>query len=169
MSEATLIDTGAKPVLRFERFLPRPLDQVWRAVTDPVELRAWFPTRIEIDRWETGATLTHHTDGHEPTPGEVLECSEPHRLVFTWGDHVLGFELEAAEGGTRFVLTQEVSAGLAARYAAGWEVCLERLVEGAVGEDWDSRFRRYIATFEPVLGAQEGAPTAGHTEGASHA
>jgi uncharacterized protein YndB with AHSA1/START domain len=160
MTEATLVATGDKPVLRFERFLPRPLEQVWRAVTDPVEMRAWFPTRIEIDRWEAGATLTHHFDGSElpPLPGIVLECSAPHRLVFTWGDDTIGFELAPAAGGTTFVLTEEIGASRAARNAAGWEVCLERLVEGSVSEDWTSRFQRYTAAFEPILGAQEGPP-----------
>jgi uncharacterized protein YndB with AHSA1/START domain len=160
MSEATLISAGSKPVLRFERFLPRPVEDVWRAVTDPVEMRAWFPTRIEIDRWEVGATLTHHFDGQsmDPLPGRVLECDEPRRLVFTWGDDTIGFELSPTEGGTIFVLTEELSASAAARNAAGWEVCLERLVEGAAGEDWPSRFRRYSRRFEPVLGAQEGPP-----------
>src|SRR3954469_21266729 len=81
MREATLISTGDRPVLRFERFLPRPVEEVWHAVTDPVEMRAWFPTRIEIDRWEAGASLTHHFDGQPlgPLPGSVIECSEPHR------------------------------------------------------------------------------------------
>ena len=164
MREATLISTGEKPVLRFERFLPRPLEEVWRAVTDPAELRAWFPTRIEIDRWETGATLTHHFDGQPfgPLPGRVIECSPPHRLVFTWGDDTIGFDLSATEGGTTFVLTEELAATAAARNAAGWEVCLERLVEGVVGEDWTPRFERYSAAFEPVLGAQEGPPTGVH-------
>src|SRR3954465_7663779 len=55
MREATLISTGDRPVLRFERFLPRPVEEVWHAVTDPAEMRAWFPTRIESDRWEAGA------------------------------------------------------------------------------------------------------------------
>lgn len=164
MREATLISTGDKAVLRFERFLPRPIEEVWRAVTDPIELRAWFPTRIEIDRWETGASLTHHFDGQPlaPLPGKVLECSEPHRLVFTWGEDTIGFELSATAGGTTFVLTEELAGPKAARNAAGWEVCLERLVEGAVGEEWSSRFERYRAAFEPVLGAQEGPPTGVH-------
>ena len=39
MREATLISSGDKPVLRFERFLPRPVEEVWRAVTDPVASR----------------------------------------------------------------------------------------------------------------------------------
>jgi uncharacterized protein YndB with AHSA1/START domain len=164
MNEATLISTGGKPLLRFERFLPRPVEEVWHAVTDPTELQAWFPTRIQIDRWEAGATLTHHFDGqpYGPLPGTVIECSEPHRLVFTWGEDTISFELSAAEGGTTFVLSEELGASRAARNAAGWEVCLERLVEGVVGEDWTSRFERYSATFEPVLGPQEGLPTGIH-------
>jgi uncharacterized protein YndB with AHSA1/START domain len=164
MTEATLLSAGDKPVLRFERFLPRPVEEVWQAVTEPAGLSAWFPTRIEIDRWETGATLTHHFDGQpvDPLPGRVLECSEPHRLVFTWGDDTIGFELSAAEGGTLFVLTEELGASKAARNAAGWEVCLERLVDGVVGEAWGPRFERYSAAFEPVLGAQEGPPTGVH-------
>jgi uncharacterized protein YndB with AHSA1/START domain len=164
MNEATLISTGDKPVLRFERFLPRPVEEVWRAVTDPAEMRAWFPTRIEIDRWESGASLTHHFDDQslDALPGTVLECSEPHRLVFTWGDDTIGFELSAVEGGTTFVLTEELGASKAARNAAGWEVCLERLVAGSVGEDWASRFERYSAAYAPLLGKQDGPPTEIH-------
>jgi uncharacterized protein YndB with AHSA1/START domain len=164
MREATLISTGGKPVLRFERFLPRPIEEVWRAVTDPAEMRAWFPTRIEIDRWEAGAALTHHFDGQPmaPLPGKVLECSEPHRLVFTWGDDTIGFELSPAEDGTLFVLTEELAAPHAARNAAGWEVCLDRLVEGSVEEDWAPRFERYKSAFEPALGAQDGPPAGVH-------
>jgi uncharacterized protein YndB with AHSA1/START domain len=160
MSEATLITAGHKPVLRFERFLPRPVEEVWQAVTDPTQMRAWFPTRIEIDRWEPGATITHHFDGQPvaPLPGKVLECSEPHRLVFTWGEDTIGFELSPAEGGTLFVLTEELAAPHAARNAAGWEVCLERLVAGTVGEDWRPRFERYKTAFEPALGPQDGPP-----------
>jgi uncharacterized protein YndB with AHSA1/START domain len=164
MTEATLISTGDKPVLRFERFLPRPVEEVWRAVTDPVEMRAWFPTRIEIDRWEQGATLTHHFDGSSlpPLPGTVLECVEPHRLVFTWGEDTIGFQLSPTDGGTVFVLTEELGAATAARNAAGWEVCLERLVGGGAGDDWAPRFDRYRTAYEPLLGAQEGPPVGSH-------
>src|SRR3954463_5342359 len=102
MTEATLISTGEKPVLRFERFLPRPIEEVWRAVTDPVEMKAWFPTRIDIDRWEVGATFTHHfgEGGCVLLQGRVVEVPEPHRLVFTWGDDTIGFELSESAGGT---------------------------------------------------------------------
>ena len=164
MREATLIAAGGRPVLRFERFLPRPVEDVWRSVTDPAELRTWFPTRIEVDRWVAGATLVHHFDDQPlpPLAGRVLECSPPRRLVFTWGDDTIGFELSPTDGGTTFVLTEELAASAAARNAAGWEVCLERLVAGPADQDWRTRFEHYSATFEPLLGAQEGPPGTDH-------
>jgi uncharacterized protein YndB with AHSA1/START domain len=160
-NEATLLRTGQRPILRFERQLPRPVDDVWRACTEPEGLRTWFPTRIEIDEWKVGATLTHHFEGHamEPLPGEVLECDPPRRLSFTWGTDTISFTLSPADdGGTTFVLTEELGASIAARNAAGWEVCLDRLVNGGDGGAWQPRFERYVAEFEPVLGSQEGPP-----------
>jgi uncharacterized protein YndB with AHSA1/START domain len=109
MTEATLLRAGSRPVLRFERHLPRPPDAVWRAVTDPAEMKAWFPTRIEIDGWAVGAELIHHFDDHEidPLPGIVTVWDPPNRVCFTWGADTIGFELnEAADGGTNFVLTE---------------------------------------------------------------
>jgi uncharacterized protein YndB with AHSA1/START domain len=161
MTEATLLRAGARPVLRFERHLPQPVDIVWRAVTDPAEMRAWFPTRIVIDEWKVGADLTHHFDEHdiEPLPGKVLEWEPPHRVAFTWGTDTITFDLTPApDGGTTFVLTEELSKSIAARNAAGWEICLDRLALGVEGEAWKPRFDRYVAAFEPVLGPQDGPP-----------
>jgi uncharacterized protein YndB with AHSA1/START domain len=161
MTDATLLRAGARPVLRFERHLPEPVDAVWRAVTDPEEMRAWFPTRIVISEWKVGAELTHHFDEHDidPLPGKVLEWDPPHRVSFTWGTDTIGFELSPAPGGgTTFVLTEELSANIAARNAAGWDVCLDRLQRGGAGEGWEPRFDRYVAAFEPTLGHQDGPP-----------
>jgi uncharacterized protein YndB with AHSA1/START domain len=161
MSEATLLTAGSRPVLRFERHLPGSVETIWQAVTDPDEMRAWFPTRIEIDEWKVGAVLTHYFDEHDidPLPGSVLEWDPPRRVSFTWGDDKIGFILtEAADGGTDFVLTEELSANHAARNAAGWDGCLDRLQLGAEGESWKPRFDRYVASFEPVLGHQDGPP-----------
>jgi uncharacterized protein YndB with AHSA1/START domain len=166
MTEATLLRAGARPILRFERHLPRPVDAVWRAVTDPEQMRAWFPTRIEIVEWKAGATLTHFFDGHDtdPLPGTVLEWDPPHRVCFTWGTDRIGFELTPApDGGTIFVLTEELGANIAARNAAGWEACLDRLERGRERESWNQRFDRYTAQFEPLLGHQDGPP-GGHRD-----
>ncbi len=161
MSETTLVSVGSRAVLRFERHLPGSVEAVWQAVTDPEEMRAWFPTRIEIDEWAVGATLTHHFDEHDidALPGTVLEWDPPRRLSFTWGPDTISFGLtEASDGGTTFVLTEELSANHAARNAAGWDSCLDRLQLGAEKESWKKRFDRYVASFEPVLGHQDGPP-----------
>jgi len=169
MKQATLQRTGDRPILRFERHLDRPIEAVWAAVTEPEQLKTWFPTRIQIDEWKVGATLTHHFDDHdiEPLPGEVLECDPPHRLSFTWGTDTISFSLApASDGGTTFVLTEELGASIAARNAAGWEACLERLAGASDPGDWKPRFERYVTEFEPVLGPQEGPP-AGYREPSS--
>jgi uncharacterized protein YndB with AHSA1/START domain len=161
MSEATLLKVGARPVLRFERHLPRSIEDVWRAVTDPVEMRSWFPTRIEIDEWTVGAELTHYFDEQDidPLPGTVLEWDPPRRVSFTWGTDTITFELSlSADQGTLFVLTEELDANHAARNAAGWEECLDRLQGCTEGDTWGVRFARYIARFQSVLGRQEGPP-----------
>lgn len=161
MREATLLREGARPVLRFERHLARPVDDVWRAVTDPAEMRAWFPTRIEIAEWRTGASLVHHFDEHDidPLPGTVLEWDPPRRVRFTWGEDTIGFDLvPAPDGGTDFVLTEELRADHAARNAAGWEACLDNLETGSASDTWQARFEHYVGAFEPVLGHQEGPP-----------
>lgn len=170
-SEATLTRTGERPVLRFERHLRHPVESVWRAVTDPVEMRSWFPTRIEIDEWKVGAPLTHHFEGHgiDPLPGVVLDWDPPRRTRFTWGEDTIGFELTATRGGgTTFVLTEELSANHAARNAAGWDSCLDRLEHGTERQSWQERFERYVAVFEPVLGHQEGPPAEYHSAARPH-
>jgi uncharacterized protein YndB with AHSA1/START domain len=161
MSEATLLKAGARPVLRFERHLPLPPEEVWRAVTDPVEMRSWFPTRIELEHWSAGAELIHHFDEHDidPLPGTVLEWDPPHKVRFTWGTDTISFELTPSDrGGTVFVLTEELDANHAARNAAGWEACLDRLQGAGAQGSWQARFDRYAADFAPVLGPQEGPP-----------
>src|ERR1700681_1487987 len=100
MNNATLLVSGVRPVVRLERQLPDPPPVVWQALTDPDQLRAWFPCEVVVDggRWQVGATISF------PFPpevidmtltGEVLEVEEPRALAFTWGEEVLRFEISA--------------------------------------------------------------------------
>lgn len=160
MTDAILQRTGDRPVLRFERRFARPIDDVWRAVTDPEEMRSWFPTRIDIDEWRVGMEFTHVFEDHDapPLPGVVLEWDPPRRVSFTWGTDTITFELEADGDGTKFVLTEELGANIAARNAAGWEECLALLESGSTSVDWQTRFDHYVDVFQPVLGPQDGPP-----------
>ena len=113
-------------------------------------------------RWEVGAEISFPfpPDVIDMTlTGEVLQVDEPEILAFTWGEETLRFELAAQDGGTRLVLIDELPAGAAARNAAGWDVCLDRLVGlDPAADAWQPRFEVYSAAFAPALGPQEGPP-----------
>ncbi len=164
MTDATLLMDRARPAVRLERHLPDPPATVWQALTQCEQLRAWFPSDVIVDggRWVVGARITF------PFPpevidmtltGEVLEVDEPNALAFTWGEETLRFELARHDGGTRLVLIDELPASAAARNAAGWDACLDRLAGlEAAPDEWQPRFRAYAAEFEAVIGPQEGPP-----------
>jgi uncharacterized protein YndB with AHSA1/START domain len=164
VTDATLLTDRPRPAVRLERRLSDPPAVVWQALTDRDQLQAWFPSDVVVegDRWEAGAAITF------PFPpevidmtltGEVLEVDEPNVRAFTWGEDALRFELEADGDGTLLVLVTELPAGAAARNAAGWDTCLDRLAGLDPGADaWQPRFDAYAAEFEPLLGPQEGPP-----------
>jgi uncharacterized protein YndB with AHSA1/START domain len=164
MNSGTLLTDGARPAVRLERHLPDPPAVVWQAITDREQLKAWFPCDVVVagGRWAVGAPITF------PFPpgvidmtltGEVLAVDEPNALEFTWGEEVLRFELRPEGGGTHLILVDELPPGSAARNAAGWDVCLDRLAGLEPSPDaWHSLFDAYTGAFEPVLGPQEGPP-----------
>jgi uncharacterized protein YndB with AHSA1/START domain len=115
--------------LRFTRRLPHPPEKVWRSLTEPEHLAAWFPTNIEGKR-APGAALrfVFPNDEAPPMDGEMLTYDPPTALEFRWGPDTLRFELHPE--GTMTVLTlvdtlEEL--GKAARDAAGWHGCLDAL------------------------------------------
>jgi uncharacterized protein YndB with AHSA1/START domain len=168
MTDATLMPEGAQPAIRLERVLADPPAVVWRALTERDQLRSWFPSDVVVDggEWVVGAALTFRFPPEvidTTLTGEVLTVDEPHTLAFTWGEETLRFELSPKDGGTRLVLIDELCASAAARNAAGWDTCLDRLA-GLDGVEWQSRFERYAAAFEPALGAQEGPPAGSNGE-----
>ena len=116
--------------LRFTRRLPHPPPKVWRALTEPEHLAAWFPTDIEGER-RTGAPVRFvFRDGEGPAiDGEMITFDPPSVLELRWGgDETLRFELRPEDGGTvlTFVNTFD-ELGKAARDAAGWHTCLDML------------------------------------------
>jgi uncharacterized protein YndB with AHSA1/START domain len=173
MTDTRLITDGPRPAVRLERHFPDPLPVVWQAITDREQLQAWFPCDVIVagGRWQVGAAITFPFPSETidmTLTGEVLVVDEPKLLEFSWGEERLRFELSPQDGGTRLVLIDELAPGAAARNAAGWEECLDRLagLEPTPGV-WNSRFEAYSAAFEPLIGQQEGPPAGYKGEGAT--
>ena len=167
----TYAEAEGRQALRFERRLAHPVDVVWRAITEPGELAHWFPSAVTIDL-RVGGAMRFEFEGHDmpAMTGEVTELDPPRRLAFLWGDELLRFELEPADGGAATLLrfTHELSErDTAARNAAGWHVCLDRLAGHLDGGDdaapgaeptpeWSALYDEYQARGVPA-----GAPIPG--------
>ena len=154
---------GGVSILRFERRLAHPQQRVWRALTEDADLAAWFPTTIEGTR-QAGAALhfSFRQSEGEPFDGEMLAFVPPSLMELRWADDVLRFELEPDGAGC--VLRLRVTFpehGKAARDAAGWHVCLERLVLACDGVDpprepperWRVVHRGYVERLGPEASA----------------
>jgi uncharacterized protein YndB with AHSA1/START domain len=85
--------TGGAPVLRTARLIPAPRERVFRAWTDPDQLRRWwgpgrFTTRhAEVDlRPGGGYVLVMQPPDGTPMrlAGTYREVRPPERLVYTW-------------------------------------------------------------------------------------
>lgn len=169
MSHGTFETIDGRPAVRFERRLRHPVDQVWRAVTEPAELAHWFPSRVEVELKEGGDMhFVHADDAAPPADGTVLELDPERVFEFTWGSERLRIELAPADDGCQLTLTHFLSTReQAARDAAGWHVCLDRLgdhLDGApatapTGEP-TGEWRRHYAEYEE-RGVPTGAPVPG--------
>jgi uncharacterized protein YndB with AHSA1/START domain len=164
-----------RPALRFERRLSHPVEVVWEAITQPGELEQWFPSRVEVDELRPGAEMTFRfenmpLDAPSTMTGRVIEFDPPRLFEFTWGppgheDH-LRFELEPVAGSEDACLLRLTvlleARDKAARDAAGWHLCLDRLGRQLAGaepggrEGWRERYeeyqRREFPTGAPIPG-----------------
>ncbi len=150
---------GGVSILSFERRLAHPVARVWRALTEEADLAAWFPTTVEGERRDGAALRFSFRSGEgQPFDGEMLAFVPPSLLELRWADDLLRFELDPDGAGC--ILRLRVTFpehGKAARDAAGWHVCLERLdslCDGtAPGWDpsahWQVVHRAYVERYGP--------------------
>jgi uncharacterized protein YndB with AHSA1/START domain len=161
MTDATLTYVNGEPTLRFERLLRHSPAKVWRAITNPTELKHWFPAEVETElRPGTPMRFTFPEEAvvDGSWDGEVLEVDEPKVFMFRWNEDVLRFELVPKPEGCLLVFTQTVGGGHigllgAGRTAAGWDSCLAHLVaqldetEPPEQPDWLAPMTHYIEKF----------------------
>lgn len=158
---------GSRWRLRFTRRLRHAPDKVWRALTEPEHLQAWFPQRI-VGEWAVGAPLKFVSEFGD-FEGKVLAYEPPSVLEFLWGTDAIRFEVAPDGDGSRITLLDTFEElGKAARDAAGWHACLDQLEHeldgskpsGTAGERWQAVHNTYVEQ----LGAE--ASTIGPPEGA---
>ncbi len=161
--EAILIDRDGTPTLCFERRLAAPVERVWRAVTDPEEMRAWFPSAVVGER-RVGAPLAFPFDDDpvDTFEGEVTAWDPTSVFAFTWNGDEIRIELTPDGDATRLVFTHEVSnVSPPARTAAGWHACLAALDAHLGGppappDAWRDVYATYLERMGPPLGQRDG-------------
>jgi uncharacterized protein YndB with AHSA1/START domain len=151
----TYIEHDGRPAVRFVRTYPHSIDRVWAAVTNPDELRHWFPAEVVVDL-RVGGIITFSGDPHaDDQTGTVLACDPPRRLAFTWADDELHFELEPlGESACRFTLINVLhERDTAARNGAGWHVCLAELGKVVAGDRADGPHSASATPWQPLYDA----------------
>jgi uncharacterized protein YndB with AHSA1/START domain len=112
-------------------------EKVWRAITDPAQLREWAPFDADGNMGIAGKLVKLSTVG-TPTPLISQTCiqraDEPTLLEYQWGDGALRWELENFEGGTRLTLWHSIDRRYIAMGAAGWHICLDVLDHSLSGK-----------------------------------
>ena len=152
----TLTRQGDRWSLRFTRRLAHPREKVWRAVTEPEHLAVWYPQEIVGER-RAGAPLRFVSPAGDGFDGRMLVFDPPSVMEFTWGADLLRIELRNDGAGTLLTLTDTFDdLGKAARDAAGWHECLDRLASDldgtpppAWGETWRELHPVYVARLGP--------------------
>jgi uncharacterized protein YndB with AHSA1/START domain len=158
--DGTLKREGDRYVLYYERLLAHPVERVWRAVTEPSELAAWFPGQVEISL-EPGGAVRFAQPGFDvdlallPTSGTVTALDPPSELAFTWGDDELRFVLTPSGDSCLLVFTHAFTNRASARRSgAGWSMCLDALVAMCAGVARPpNRWPEYFARYTDELGA----------------
>ena len=134
-------------VIRFERRLSHPVDQVWAAITEPARLAEWwlpFPADITVDLRPGGLMVMTGTEEPVSITCEILRVEPPTLLEHTHVDEgsKVRWELEAQGDGTVLRLSHFVvdpDSAIQNCYIVGLHQSLGRLTPALDGSpiDWD--------------------------------
>lgn len=148
----------------FERRLPFPVAEVWRAITDPAERALWFGPST-IDRMAGGRVAM--TGEGPPAPadmrhitGNILVWDPPHVFEHEWrqaliGDTVVRYELESDGNGTLLRFTHSgLKISDAKGYLPGQHAYLDRM-EAHLARDamprWSIRYAEAEAGYRDAI------------------
>lgn len=152
---------NGRSVLHFERQLAHPVEKVWRAITDPAEMKHWFPSGVSGEFRPGGKLTFRFEDNPTEMEGSISELEPPRLLAFTWGPDALRFELQPTPGGTKllFDCTFTDDGVKAARDGAGWHVTFDQLEAHLDNKapSWNSQ-ERWQELHQSYVAAMGGKP-----------
>jgi uncharacterized protein YndB with AHSA1/START domain len=143
--------------IRKEVFYPHPPEHVWIALTDPRAIAEWLmPNNFKP---EVGHKFRFQTDPQfgceNQTTCEVVECTPPTRLAYTWQIHYPGkpaaepmlvsWTLTPRDSGTHLLFEQSAYRGPRALFTRfsmnmGWGMMHKRLLPKVLANIKDNRF-----------------------------
>lgn len=156
MNPPDLSAYDGRHALTFVREFRHSPETVWRAITDPQHLSAWYPFHLKsIDPVPGG--YMEFDDGAGGVMSATVVAWEPvARFAFSEhapdampreSDDLVSFELTLTESGCRLIFIHVFDdRQAAASYATGWEDCLDALAQTLDGREpaWgDRQLERY--------------------------
>lgn len=159
---ASLSTVDGRQVLRFEKKLAHPPENVWSAVTEPAQLSQWYPMKATEMDLQVGGKISFD-DGEGTTYSATITELDPHRVfAFDEEGDLLHIELRPDGPGTLLSFTHTFDTPfMVAPTAAGWHGCLDALedvVEGRPIDDTDRSVERhelYVRKFGVDQGTEE--------------
>ena len=125
---------GDQWTLVLVRDLRHPPVKVWKALTNPEDLREWAPFDSDRNLGTVGTATLSTFGAPHVTETHVKRADAPKVLEFEWGGGDIRWELEPLAGnGTRLTLWAHLDRRYIVMGAAGWHICLDvldRLLDG---------------------------------------
>jgi uncharacterized protein YndB with AHSA1/START domain len=161
MDLGSYLEHDGRPAVRFQRTYDHSIARVWAAVTEPDDLKHWFPSAVRLEQRTGGEVIFSGDPYTDDRTGTVLAFEPPRYLAFTWGDDELHLHLEPVGEGCRLTLINVLTErDEAARNGAGWHVCLDELTKrldgiasdgphGATTTPWQPTYAAYVAAGLP--------------------
>ena len=118
---------GEQWTLVLVRELHHPPATVWKALTEPAQLREWAPFDADRSLGSVGTAMLTTVGAPQPhvTESRITRADAPKVLEFNWGGQDIRWELEPTASGTRLTLWHNIDRRYIAMGAAGWHVTLD--------------------------------------------
>lgn len=129
-------DAENRPVITFTRHLRHSVERVWRALTEPEEVKQWLDGGLAIDA-RLGGRIELAPEGTGLGRGEIVRYEPPHVLEY-WIEvvrenapnnvHLMRYELEAEGDGCVLYFSNTFDKGetrVPNSVACGWHAYLE--------------------------------------------